>query len=470
MALQTQAVREVEHGIVLVNESTRTAHVNPVAARILRIPDGTCRIESFRLGLGLLMQRSSNAPELEVEMYRLLASPESRISKWLWHLTDPPCHLHVSVAPLKADGIRGRVWVFHDVSELFDALRRVERLEHQLNHLLTEGDVIAFRLRRGGVFEWVSQSTVRMMGFSADEYIGRNATEFCHPGDVPMFYQTVKELRSTGRPQNIGIRVSDSGGRLRHLEGRVFLAQDDRDCLDVILSDVTSHVELEELRTKLTSVANHELKTPLAFMTTGLAMLEDGTIDASSQDGREVVDRMHSAAVRLARMSDDLLGLQKMEITRSAVAHTAVPVHETVARAVSIVLPERGISVEVGDSSNGVLRFVDPDLLQQAVINLVVNAIHHSPDNAIVDVEVMIDGDLTTITVRDRGPGVPEESRDAIFQPFVRRRGDRHGAGLGLAIVDRIAKVHRGSASVSDPDDGVGSVFVLTLNDLGAHT
>lgn len=466
-AMQSQSVHNVAHGIVFVDVTDDTAQVNPAAACILDMPAGPCARDAFLSRLDALRLRCSNAPAIAVEMSRILANPESRLEKWLWCVTDPFSHLHLSLAPLAADGRYGQVWVFYDVSELYDALHIVQKLEHRLNRLLTEGDVIAFRLRRGGAFEWVSRSTLRMMGFEESTYLGRNATEFCHPEDTPLFVETVKILRATGRSQQIGFRVRDNFGQMRSLEGRVFLAHDDQESLEVIMSDVTSHVELQQLRARVTSAASHELRTPLAFMTNGLELLEDGTIDVSTETGREVVDRMHMAARRLARMSGDLLGLQTLEITRTAVANTPVAIFEIVHRAALTVAPERGVRVVTHDDTNAAMCYVDGDLLQQAVINLVSNAIRYSPDDSTVDVGVAVADAQVVVTVHDRGPGIPEESRSIIFQPFVRLNGDRSGAGLGLAIVHRIAQLHRGSIAVTSPNDGPGSVFTLVLHDLG---
>ena len=467
IALQNQAVQNVEHGIVVVNDTDGTAKVNPAAARILRIPSGFCSVRTFVSGLEALRLRSAHASSLATRMTELLTLPGAQISKWLWHVEEPTTHLRVSVTPVQTDTLEGHVWVFQDVSELFDALRSVHSLEHRLHQLLTVGDVIAFRLRRGGEFQWVSPSTMRMLGFNESAYLGRNATDHCHPADTPLFAEKVKTMRATGEPQHVAFRINDAAGRERSLEGRIFLAHDDHESIEAILSDVTSHVELENLRAQVTSAVSHEFKTPLAFMATALTMMEDGILDPSSHQGREAIDRMLSASKRLARMSDTLLTLQHLEITRTVVAGYAVNPGRLVERAALTVPVERQISIDIRDQTDDLLIHLDADLLEQAVINLVDNAVRHSPTDGVVEIVTRVDGDKVTITVRDFGPGVPKEFRSSIFEPFVRLHRDQGGVGLGLAIVDRIARLHHGSIEVGTPGDGVGSIFTLTLTDMG---
>lgn len=430
--MQSGALATIAHGVVLASETHEVAHVNPVAARLLQLAGGWHDLEEFNRGLESLRLRASNAERIAARLDEVVRDRNSRVSKWLWQFPTGPTHVHLSVAPLEVPSLVGRVWVFYDVSELYGALDSVKRLEHRLDHLLTEGDVVAFRLRRGGTFEWVSKSTTRLLGFDEDLVLGRSGGEFCYPEDLHTFYNTIKRLRQTGMPQDIGFRIRDAVGSLRTLEGRVFLADDGTDSVEVIMSDVTSHVELERLQALVVSAASHELKTPLAFVSTGLAALEEGSIDLASDVGRAVVDKMLSATKRLGRMSDEMLDLQSLEIVRSAVTTTQVPIMTCVERAASTVQVERDVHIDVWDHTRGVSRRVDGDLLEQAVINLTNNAVAHSPDGGLVEIVASVEDDTVRITVRDRGQGVPFELREHIFRPFVRLDRTRQGSGLGL--------------------------------------
>lgn len=465
--MQNEALQQIEHGVVLVNTGSDSVKVNGAAAALLAMPSGQQPKDNFLEALIALGSRRPEGFSVEDDLRRIMESSDIRVSKWMWHLGNPSCHVNLSTYPLSANGAHGRVWVFNDVSDLFEARSSKYKLKHRLQRLLTDGDVIALRIRPGGVIDWVSPSTMRMTGFEESAYLGRNAKDFCHPGDLPGFMRIVESVRATGMPQQLAMRMTDASGHVRSLEGRIFLADDGSDCLEVIFSDVTKHVELNIQRIAVTSTVSHEFKTPLAFISSVLEMIRDETLDPTTDQGREALDRMIAASARLARMSDELLGLQRLEITRALVAHHPIRVTQHIHEVVSTLPTERNVSVVVRDLSDGGEIVVDGDLLEQAVINLLDNAIRHSPDGGVVHVEVHADEGEAMISVRDHGPGVPPNRRTEIFRPFMCIDSSRKRTGLGLAIVDRIAKLHNGSITVGDADAQGGAVFTLILREIG---
>jgi signal transduction histidine kinase len=100
-----------------------------------------------------------------------------------------------------------------------------------------------------------------------------------------------------------------------------------------------------------------------------------------------------------------------------------------------------------------------PELLRRAVENVVRNAIRHAPKGTSVELGLKLVGDTATISVRDHGPGVPDDSLGAIFEPFVRVEGDRSrisgGVGLGLAIARRAVELHRGRITAQNARPGL---------------
>jgi signal transduction histidine kinase len=103
------------------------------------------------------------------------------------------------------------------------------------------------------------------------------------------------------------------------------------------------------------------------------------------------------------------------------------------------------------------------DELHRLALNLMENAVRHTPAGTNVHVVVRADGDQAVLTVSDDGPGVPEELRDQIFERFVRAAGDRGGSvGLGLSIVKAVARSHGGDVRLENSPGG-GACFVVTL-------
>jgi signal transduction histidine kinase len=111
---------------------------------------------------------------------------------------------------------------------------------------------------------------------------------------------------------------------------------------------------------------------------------------------------------------------------------------------------------------------IDGEAIQQALTNLVDNAIKHSPAGAIVSVELEADAFSARIFVEDDGPGIPKDEQERIFEPFYRLgselRRETQGIGIGLSIAKHIAEAHGGRITVeSSPGDGSGFVIVLPI-------
>jgi two-component system OmpR family sensor kinase len=102
--------------------------------------------------------------------------------------------------------------------------------------------------------------------------------------------------------------------------------------------------------------------------------------------------------------------------------------------------------------------------LYRLTINLIENAVRHTPPGTRIQVWTGVAGGQATLVVEDNGPGVPPELAPTLFERFVRGAGDRGGSfGLGLAIVRAVAESHGGSVALEQPDEGSGARFVVRL-------
>ncbi|MFB3053389.1 MAG: sensor histidine kinase, partial [Dehalococcoidia bacterium] len=117
------------------------------------------------------------------------------------------------------------------------------------------------------------------------------------------------------------------------------------------------------------------------------------------------------------------------------------------------------LSVEIAEPEPTVL--VDRRRFEQVVLNLLSNAHRHTPVGGRLDVRISSRNDEAIIAVTDSGPGVVEEERELIFEPFF--RGDRSGLGLGLAIAKSVVELHNGRIWVEDNPEGRGSTFFVAL-------
>ena len=211
--------------------------------------------------------------------------------------------------------------------------------------------------------------------------------------------------------------------------------------------------------------ASHELRTPVSVTRTA-AQVMLGREQRSEQEYRESLAIVAEQAARLTRMVDDMFLLARAEAQGRPLEATPIYLDELVGectRAVRVLADARGVEVRTnGAREVGIVG--DENLLRQLVINLLENAVSHTPPGGKVSVELETHNGDVAIAVTDSGPGVPHEDRDRIFERFVRlaRSGAHTGAGLGLPIARWIAEQHGGRLTLesSAPD---GARFVVSL-------
>ncbi|MFM8976259.1 MAG: sensor histidine kinase [Vulcanococcus sp.] len=213
----------------------------------------------------------------------------------------------------------------------------------------------------------------------------------------------------------------------------------------------------------------HELKTPL----TALMLVGDSL--ASGTAGREavLVDRLQRELQRLRVLVEDLLDLTRLDNTPpDSNPNAAVLDPRDVLGSVWTTLEpqaqERRVTLMVSPGRDQARRaLVDPARLHQALLNLLENALHYSPDGTAIDVSLEQRDRWCLIAVRDRGPGLSEADLERMFQRFYRGdpsrvRSPRSGSGLGLAIVKQIALAEGGLVRASNHAEG-GAVLELLL-------
>jgi two-component system, OmpR family, sensor histidine kinase KdpD len=218
-------------------------------------------------------------------------------------------------------------------------------------------------------------------------------------------------------------------------------------------------------RSALLAAVSHDLRSPLAAMTTAAGALDDGRLSASARSGL-----VHSIVVegeRLDRMVRNLLDLSRIEGGALAAHREAVPVDELIGGVLTRARPRlasRTLELRVPEELPLVL--IDPVQIDQALANLVENVIVHTDPAAGLEITAGACEHWVTIRVADRGPGIPPADREAIFGRFVRGGAAQSGSGLGLAIARAYAVANGGRLECADTDHG--SAFELHLESIDA--
>jgi two-component system, OmpR family, sensor kinase len=269
--------------------------------------------------------------------------------------------------------------------------------------------------------------------------------------------------RLTHAARNIA-RTRDPGVRLPMPEADDEVTDLARTLEDMLVALDSARGETEamlERQREFVADASHELRTPLTSILTNLELLE---ADLHGEE-REMAGAALRSSQRMRRLVADLLLLARADAGRQA-QHQPVNLASVLREAAAEVAPtalSHDLSVDVGDA--GLTVNGAPDELHRLAVNLISNAVSHTPAGTSVSASVRRQDGGVVLTVADDGPGVPPSLRDRIFDRFVRGEGDsgsRSGSGLGLAIVKAVADSHGGSVRLESPADG-GARFVVTL-------
>jgi two-component system phosphate regulon sensor histidine kinase PhoR len=225
---------------------------------------------------------------------------------------------------------------------------------------------------------------------------------------------------------------------------------------------------LNELKSEFISNVSHELKTPLSIISMFGEMLAEGRTKTPEQ-AIEYAEIIWRESVRLGRLIDNVLDFAKMERGMGVYEFAESDLGDVVARAIE--LSGRRVQTANMQLSEDIEPDLPPVLLDAnaftlAVLNLIDNAIKYAPDGKKIEVSLKREGDNVVLAVRDWGPGIEPEEHERIFERFYRAKSVRlkpiRGSGIGLALVQHIARAHHGEATViSEP--GKGSTFRISL-------
>lgn len=263
---------------------------------------------------------------------------------------------------------------------------------------------------------------------------------------------------------------TDNKDRILHARASFLLdAEGKRIGALLVLGDVTRVRRLENIRREFVANVSHELKTPITAVKGFVETLLDGALD-NPNDARRFLDIIQKHAGRLEAVIEDLLRLSRIE---QEAENGQVQFEETGLKAVleSAVLlcrekaESKGTEVRL-DCDEGIRAMANPRLLEQAVWNLIDNAIQYSPGGTKVLVKAADEAEGIKISVTDQGPGISPEHIPRIFERFYRADKGRSralgGTGLGLAIAKHIIQAHGGKITVESAV-GKGSTFIIHM-------
>ncbi len=233
------------------------------------------------------------------------------------------------------------------------------------------------------------------------------------------------------------------------------------------LRDIGERKALERMKEQFISMVSHELRTPLSSLRGALSLIESGKMGALDPQGQRLLAIAHQDTERLVRLTNDILDIERMEAGRFTLVLQLCDGASLLTRTVDAMRPlaaEAGVQLEV--AAEPLTVRCDPDRVQQALTNLIGNAIKFSPSGTTVRVQALRRGAEALFEVRDQGRGFSNEQREALFEPFRQLEPsdawEKGGTGLGLFIARNIVSQH-GGRIWADSVPGRGSTFCFTL-------
>jgi two-component system, OmpR family, sensor histidine kinase KdpD len=227
--------------------------------------------------------------------------------------------------------------------------------------------------------------------------------------------------------------------------------------------------ESADIRAALFSAVTHDLKTPLASVKAAVTSLLDPEADLSEADGRALLETILSEADRLGRLLANLLDLARLKAKALEPKTEAADLAELVGAVLHRLRPSLdGHEVDVAIREDLPEIRVDVVQIDQLLTNLLENAARFSPPGAPIKIGATRWQSSVEVRVADRGPGIPPEDRERVFESFWRqdRGGARGGSGLGLTISRAIVAAHKGKMRIEEtPGGGTTVVFSLPFED-----
>jgi PAS domain S-box-containing protein len=336
---------------------------------------------------------------------------------------------------------------------------------------------------------YVSPFVEQLLGYSAEVATGDPEwwARALHPDDRERVLAEWTKSDETGEPYAGEYRLIAADGRTVWIRDEAVLLRDEADdpvhwqgvMLDITDAkqandDLTRALDLErqgmedmrradEIKTTFLTAVSHDIRTPLSAILGNALTLEEGDrLGITDEERKQLTHSLAAKARRLNTIVTDLLDTERL--ARGVVEPKLQEI--AVGRLVSLLVwdSETMAGRQVHMDTRPVTAWVDPQMISRIVENLLMNAARHTPPESQVWVKVVPENGDVLIAVEDDGPGLPEEHRESIFQPFEHgpmTSVHNPGVGVGLSLVAKFAELHGGRVWVEEREGGGASFKVL---------
>ena len=390
-------------------------------------------------------------------------------------LTSPIRKLTEAIQEISRKNYKYRIHIknkdeFGQMADAFNAM--AERLEYfessNLNKLMFEknrAEAVINSLKdasvgvdKNSIILFANNQALQLLGLDAKDIVSRPANEVADRNDLFRFLLNERN--------NIPFKIVVDGKENYFSKEIIEVQQEDSKNTVIVVRNITSFKELDVAKTNFIATVSHELKTPLASSDFSLKLLEDGRNGKLTKDQRDLVHQLKQDNQRMLRILSELLNMSQVEAGKIQLEIKSVKPASIVNNAISTVnaaAKEKNIHFERNYNEELPTVRADAEKTGWVLNNFLSNAIKYSGDGSKITVSIkLVDGSLQ-FSVKDQGPGIPEEYLPKIFERFFKVPGaNKTGTGLGLAISKEFIEAEGGKIWVKSKQ-GEGSEFGFDL-------
>ena len=342
-------------------------------------------------------------------------------------------------------------WESSNLARIMDEKARAEAVIQSLQDA-------SIGLDEQGNVLFANQQALDLLEVAASDIVGRTVSEASRVNDL------LRVVLSGERQGPLKI-VKDGREQFFTLEHVPIIRSGERMGTVAVLRNVTPFEEKDRAKTHFLATISHELKTPLASTGIGLSLLERQQADRLTPDQAAIIADLRKDHQRLVRIVSELLDLAQVEtgnIRVTIAEHALGPLIDDALDAVRRQGEQKDIHFARATSTTNPRIKADAQKAVWVMVNVLNNAVRHSPDHGSITLEIVPEGDQVSLLISDQGPGIPQKDADRLFLRYAPGPGPVHGTGLGLAIA-REFMLAMGGNIVHRPASGAGATFILTF-------
>lgn len=361
--------------------------------------------------------------------------------------------------------------LFRELGDTVGSLEQVKRFSESVFQNMTNGIITLDGL---GCVTSLNHAAEQMLKLNMDDTVGQTLEAVLQaPGSLSDMMQHVLRLGTTFAGHELVVTRAD--GQSIPLRLSIAPLRNDKNAIVgavVVFDDLTEQRTIEEERQRLdrlallgemTAVLAHELRNPLASISSGIQYLAQQT--PPDQPNYEALALVLKESTRLNQLLEDILEMSRTPRLQLGLNSITDMLDDILARWYATAALHQIRLVKDYDPATPIVR-CDPLRVEQAMSNLIINAIQAMPGGGVLTVRTRLESDpdsglaFLAVDIGDTGPGVPSAILSKLFTPFFTTKGN--GTGLGLTITQRVINEHGGSVAV-DSVEGHGAVFTVRL-------